>query len=114
MREYIAVIHKDPEHGYAVTFPDFPGVIAFAAFLEGAPDVAASHLTIHLEEMEYGGRRRRRICVHRSLDRNSRSALHQSQQWQQSHDRRDEWRLDLSGQRQFRERRRTGARRRQL
>jgi predicted RNase H-like HicB family nuclease len=56
MREYIAVIHKDPEHGYAVTFPDFPGVIAFAAFLEGAPDVAASHLTIHLEEMEHGGR----------------------------------------------------------
>jgi predicted RNase H-like HicB family nuclease len=56
MRKYIAVIHKDPERGYGVTFPDFPGLIAFAAFLEGAPDVAASHLTIHLDEIEQGGR----------------------------------------------------------
>jgi predicted RNase H-like HicB family nuclease len=55
MREYIAVIHKDPDHGYAVTFPDFPDLITFAAFLEGAPDVAASHLTIHLDEIERGG-----------------------------------------------------------
>ena len=55
MREYIAVIHKDPDHGYAVTFPDFPGLITFAAFLEGAPDAAASHLTIHLDEVERGG-----------------------------------------------------------
>lgn len=46
MLEYIAVIYKDPDHGYAVKFPDFPGLITYAAFLEGAPDVAASHLTI--------------------------------------------------------------------
>jgi hypothetical protein len=34
MGEYIAVIRKDPDHGYAVTFPDFPGLTAFAAFFE--------------------------------------------------------------------------------
>jgi predicted RNase H-like HicB family nuclease len=55
MSEYLAVIHKDPDHGYAVTFPDFPGLITFVAFLEGAPAVAASHLTIHLDEIERGG-----------------------------------------------------------
>jgi len=55
MREYLAVIHKDPDHGYAVTFPDFPGLTTFAAFLDGAPDVAASHLTIHLDEAEQAG-----------------------------------------------------------
>jgi predicted RNase H-like HicB family nuclease len=54
MSEYLAVIHKDPDHGYAVTFPDFPGLITFVAFLEGAPAVAASYLTIHLDEIERG------------------------------------------------------------
>jgi predicted RNase H-like HicB family nuclease len=55
MREYLAVIHKDPDHGYAVTFPDFPALITFAAFLDGAPDVAASHLTVRLDEVEREG-----------------------------------------------------------
>src|ERR1700735_3042542 len=55
MNEYIAIIHKDPEHGYAVTFVDFPELIAFAAFLEGAPDLAASRLTLHLDELQEAG-----------------------------------------------------------
>jgi predicted RNase H-like HicB family nuclease len=53
--EYIAIIHKDPDHGYAVTFADFPDLIAFAAFLEGAPELAASRLTLHLEEKGEAG-----------------------------------------------------------
>ncbi len=33
---YIALIHKDPDSGYGVSFPDLPGVIAVAGTLDEA------------------------------------------------------------------------------
>ena len=37
MSEYVAFIHKDPEHGYVISYPDFSELIAYSAFLEGRP-----------------------------------------------------------------------------
>lgn len=36
MTHYIALIHKEPESGYGVSFPDIPGVIAVADTLDEA------------------------------------------------------------------------------
>jgi predicted RNase H-like HicB family nuclease len=55
MNEYIAIIRKDTDHGFAITFADFPELIAFAPFLEGAAELAASRLTLHLVEWEKTG-----------------------------------------------------------
>lgn len=35
-RHFIALIHKEPESGYGISFPDVPGVIAVADTLEDA------------------------------------------------------------------------------
>ncbi|KFL26655.1 hypothetical protein JP74_13075 [Devosia sp. 17-2-E-8] len=36
VRHFIALIHKEPESGYGISFPDVPGVIAVADTLEDA------------------------------------------------------------------------------
>ncbi|MBK8457240.1 MAG: type II toxin-antitoxin system HicB family antitoxin [Phyllobacteriaceae bacterium] len=36
MAHYIALIHKDPDSGYGVSFPDAPGVTAVADTLDDA------------------------------------------------------------------------------
>lgn len=36
MRHYIALIHKDADSGYGVSFPDVPGVVAIADTLDEA------------------------------------------------------------------------------
>jgi predicted RNase H-like HicB family nuclease len=36
MRHYIALIHKDADSGYGVSFPDVPGVVAVADTLDDA------------------------------------------------------------------------------
>lgn len=36
MRHYIALIHKDADSGYGVSFPDVPGVVATADTLDEA------------------------------------------------------------------------------
>jgi predicted RNase H-like HicB family nuclease len=36
MTHYIALIHKEPDSGYGVSFPDVPGVIAVADTLDDA------------------------------------------------------------------------------
>jgi len=41
---YIALIHKDPDTGYGVSFPDVPGVIAVADTLDTALAEAAEAL----------------------------------------------------------------------
>ena len=55
MTEYVAFIHKDANQGFAITYADFPELVAFAAFLEGAPELAASRLTLHMIEVEEAG-----------------------------------------------------------
>ncbi len=47
---YIALIHKDPDTGYGVSFPDVPGVIATADTLDEAISEAAAVLAFAFED----------------------------------------------------------------
>jgi predicted RNase H-like HicB family nuclease len=51
MRQYIALIHKDRDSDYGVSFPDLPGVITAGSTLDEARDMAAEALAFHLEGM---------------------------------------------------------------
>ena len=44
MTYYIALIHKEPDSVYGVSFPDLPGVTAAADSLDGAMQAAAEVL----------------------------------------------------------------------
>ena len=47
--DYIAVVHKDPDSDYGVSFPDFPGCVSAGATLDKAKDMAAEALAIALD-----------------------------------------------------------------
>lgn len=49
MRQYIALIHKDADSDYGVSFPDLPGCITAGSTLDEARDMAAEALAFHLE-----------------------------------------------------------------
>jgi predicted RNase H-like HicB family nuclease len=55
MRQYIALIHKDADSDYGVSFPDLPGVITAGSTLDEARDLAAEALAFHLEGMVEDG-----------------------------------------------------------
>jgi predicted RNase H-like HicB family nuclease len=47
---YIALIHKEPDSGYGVSFPDVPGVITVADTLEDALVMGADALDFAFED----------------------------------------------------------------
>ncbi|MHA6299726.1 type II toxin-antitoxin system HicB family antitoxin [Devosia sp. CAU 1758] len=47
---YIALIHKDADSGYGVSFPDVPGIIAVADTLDEAISEAAAVLAFAFED----------------------------------------------------------------
>jgi predicted RNase H-like HicB family nuclease len=49
MRHYIALIHKDADSDYGVSFPDLPGVISAGSNLDEARKMATEALAFHLE-----------------------------------------------------------------
>jgi predicted RNase H-like HicB family nuclease len=49
MTEYIALLHKDRDSDYDVSFPDFPGCITAGKTLEEARRMAAEALAFHIE-----------------------------------------------------------------
>jgi predicted RNase H-like HicB family nuclease len=55
MRQYIALIHKEADSDYGVSFPDFPGCIAAGATLDEARDMAEQALAFHLDGLEQDG-----------------------------------------------------------
>jgi predicted RNase H-like HicB family nuclease len=55
MRQYIALIHKDADSDYGVSFPDLPGVISAGTTLDEARDMATEALALHLEGMAEDG-----------------------------------------------------------
>jgi predicted RNase H-like HicB family nuclease len=55
MRDYIAIIHKDPDSDYGVSFPDLPGCITAGSTIEEARDMAAEALGGHLAVMAAHG-----------------------------------------------------------
>jgi predicted RNase H-like HicB family nuclease len=54
-KHYIALIHKDDETGFGVSFPDFPGAITAAPTLDDAVKRAGQALALHVEGMEEEG-----------------------------------------------------------
>jgi predicted RNase H-like HicB family nuclease len=55
MRHYIALIHKDADSDYGVSFPDLPGVITVGSSLDEARKLAAEALAFHLEGLAEDG-----------------------------------------------------------
>ncbi|MGO8738651.1 type II toxin-antitoxin system HicB family antitoxin [Rhodoblastus sp.] len=55
MRQYIALIHKDADSNFGVSFPDLPGCVTAGATLDEARDMAAEALALHLEGMAEDG-----------------------------------------------------------
>lgn len=46
---YIALIHKEPDSGYGVSFPDVPGIVAVAGTMDEAIAEAAAALDFAFE-----------------------------------------------------------------
>jgi predicted RNase H-like HicB family nuclease len=55
MRKFVAVILKDPDGDFVVTFPDLPECVTFVGSLDAAPGAAVEALADHLEKMEWIG-----------------------------------------------------------
>src|SRR5207249_4930034 len=55
MRQYIALIHKEADSDYGVSFPDLPGVISAGSALDEARDMATEALALHLEGLAEDG-----------------------------------------------------------
>jgi predicted RNase H-like HicB family nuclease len=55
MRHYIALIHKDADSDYGVSFPDLPGVVSAGSNLDEARKMATEALAFHLEGMAQDG-----------------------------------------------------------
>ncbi|WP_044563670.1 type II toxin-antitoxin system HicB family antitoxin [Azospirillum sp. B4] len=51
MATYIALIHKDAESDYGVSFPDLPGCVTAGSTMDEALDMAAEALALHLRGM---------------------------------------------------------------
>ena len=49
MRQYIPLIHKEPDSQFGVSFPDLPGCVTAGATLDEARDMAAEALALHLD-----------------------------------------------------------------
>ena len=55
MRQYIALIHKEADSDYGVSFPDLPGVITAGSSLDEARNMATEALAFHLEGLVEDG-----------------------------------------------------------
>jgi predicted RNase H-like HicB family nuclease len=49
MRNYIALIHKESDSDYGVSFPDLPGCVTAGSTLDEARRMAEEALALHLE-----------------------------------------------------------------
>lgn len=55
MASYIAVIHKDPDSDYGVTFPDLHGCFSAGSDMDETLDMAREALASHLKWMQDDG-----------------------------------------------------------
>jgi predicted RNase H-like HicB family nuclease len=53
--DYIAIIHKDTDSDFGVSFPDFPGCITAGRTLDEAKEMAREALTGHIALMREAG-----------------------------------------------------------
>jgi predicted RNase H-like HicB family nuclease len=55
-KHYVAVMHKDADSDFGVSFPDFPGVVTAAPTLDEAIKRAGQALALHVEGMLADGK----------------------------------------------------------
>jgi predicted RNase H-like HicB family nuclease len=55
MRHYIALIHKDAESDYGVSFPDLPGCVSAGSTLDEARAMAVEALALHVRGLAEDG-----------------------------------------------------------
>jgi predicted RNase H-like HicB family nuclease len=55
MQHYIALVHKDADSDFGVSFPDLPGCVTAGATLDEARDMAEEALAFHIEGLEQDG-----------------------------------------------------------
>ena len=55
MRSYIALIHKDADHDYGVSFPDLPGCATAGTSMDEARAFAEEALALHLAGLAEDG-----------------------------------------------------------
>jgi predicted RNase H-like HicB family nuclease len=55
MRQYIALIHKEADSDYGVSFPDFPGCVTAGADLDAARGMAEEALAFHVDGLTEDG-----------------------------------------------------------
>lgn len=55
MTEYVALIHKDAESDFGVSFPDLPGCVTAGRTLDEARAMAAEALALHLAGLAEDG-----------------------------------------------------------
>ena len=55
MRQYIALIHKDVDSDYGVSFPDFPGCVTAGGDLDAARGMAEEALAFHVDGLTEDG-----------------------------------------------------------
>jgi len=52
MANYIALIHKDSDSDFGVSFPDFPGCVTAGKSIDEAKDMAQEALSGHIQTMK--------------------------------------------------------------
>ena len=55
MSTYIAILHKEKDSDYGVSFPDFPGCVTAGSSLEEAKDLAREVLPFHMDGLAADG-----------------------------------------------------------
>ncbi|MER8386559.1 type II toxin-antitoxin system HicB family antitoxin [Mesorhizobium sp. M0751] len=55
MRNYIGLIHKEPDSDFGVSFPDFPGLVTAGFSLDDARAMAEEALAFHVEGLVEDG-----------------------------------------------------------
>ena len=55
MANYLALVHKEPNSDYGVSFPDFPGCVTAGITVDEAKDLAQEALALHLAGMRADG-----------------------------------------------------------
>lgn len=55
MPPYIALIHKDPDSDYGVSFPDLPGCVTAGKTLDDAREMVVEALALHIDGLAEDG-----------------------------------------------------------
>ena len=55
MAHYIALIHKEADSDFSVSFPDFPGCVSAGSTLEEARQMSVEALALHIEGLVEDG-----------------------------------------------------------